>query len=160
MKRRVNRFFNLVVLLFAGFAVNSCDKMPSGTDLDGQWQMMKRYSKVSESSTAYEHYQDMKAERIYWRFQLDLLMIVSDRGNLNGHTAQTLARYRHDGNRLQILQTYINFVNRDSLITDPNTQSLVPVGIHGNATTFDVLRLNGREMVLRSQRDSIVFRKF
>lgn len=145
-----------ILAVVAMTLMSSCDKLPENGALDGRWQLMERYTHATPEALDYTVREDMKAKRIYWAFQLKLLSIKTYTSSLN----EILARFRHTGSTLELPQIYIHLGARDSLLTDPATEALVPIGIHGNATTFDVIRLNGKQMILRSEQDSLVFRKF
>ena len=138
----------------------SCDKTPKNGALDGQWQLMEIAEKVSPTDMDYSRITNKKDERIYWAFQLDLLNIYTQSGKLNGYTAYSTARFQLANGRLRIAPTYIHFDNRDSLLTDPHTTALEPMGIEGNAADFKVETLNSKKMVLSSDKRSLTFRKF
>lgn len=138
--------------------LSSCGKTPENGALDGMWQLMET-SEARPDGTFAESV-SRKAEGIYWSFQLELLMIHSQGSLLNGHTFDTAARFRFTGDKLDITQTYIHFDNRDSLLADPATLTLEPLGIRGNAASYDVERLDGKQMVLVSKDYRLVFRKF
>lgn len=145
----------VVVLL----ALSACDKTPKNGLLDGQWQLMEMATKTTPDAIDYTEVTNKKSERIFWRFQLDLLSIYTQLGNLNGHTGFSTARFQHANGQLNVAPTYIHFNNRDSLLTDPNTTALLPMGIRGNAANFKVEVLNSKKMVLTSQTDRLTFRK-
>lgn len=147
-----------LILLFLTLTYASCDKTPENGELDGQWQLMSMG--VHSNADTPLAYTDTKAQRIYWRFQLRLLTIYTAGYVLNGHTHSTTCRFEKSGNTLAITQTYIHYTNRDSLITDPTSASLAPVGIHGNAETFSIEKLDGKQMILHSDHHRLVFRKF
>ncbi len=147
-----------LILIFLTLTCASCDKMPENGELDGQWQLMSMGTR--NNADASPTYTDTKGQRIYWRFQLRLLMIHTAGAMLNGHTYDTACRFEKSGNTLAITQTYIHTLNRDSLITDPASTSLAPVGIRGNTETFSIEKLDGKQMILQSDHHRLVFRKF
>ena len=71
-----------------------------------------------------------------------------------------MARFEHSGNRLHVTHTYIHHRAEDILITDPATTQLEHVGIRGCSSSFEVKCLTSKRMVLCSERDSLVFRKY
>lgn len=143
----------LIAITFLITTLMGCEKLPENGKLDGQWQLME--IQRQEQPTKYT-----KDDAIYWRFQLDMLMIHSRKELLNGATYDTSARFKYNGNQLDITKTYIHFINRDSLLTDPNTTALVPLGIDGNAESFTIEELNRKNMVLTTEKKRLVFRKF
>ena len=149
-----------LILLWMMVITLSCDKLPSNGDLDGQWQLMELNRKSSPTDEAYNEKSNVKDQKIYWRFQLDLLMIHTSKAKLNGRTNDTSARFRHQGGELQLTQTYIHEFDKDELITDPNTTILESIGITGNTETFKVEQLNNERMVLVNNKKQLIFRKF
>lgn len=137
-----------------------CDKLPTNGELDGQWQLMQIEEKgeTSEGGTSTSY--STKEQRIYWAFQLDLLNIYTQLGNLNGHTPNTVGRFQHANGKLELPEFYIHFHNRDSLLTDPNTTALEHTGIRGNRASFQVELLNSKSMILSSDYNRLTFRKF
>ena len=129
-------------------------------ELDGQWQLMEIAYKNEPTNTDYDSIINKKDDRIYWNFQLDLMMIRTIGAKMNGFTEMTMARFNHNGNKLDITKTYIHYRERDSLIDDRNTNCLEPMGIKGNAEKFDVKELNNKRMVLTTSVKSLTFRKF
>ena len=129
-------------------------------ELDGQWQLMEIAYKNEPTSTDYDSVIIKKDDKIYWNFQLILMMIRTIGTNMNGFSEMTMARFNHKGNKLDITQTYIHYRERDSLIDDRNTRCLEPMGIKGNAEKFDVKELNNKKMVLSTDVKRLEFRKF
>lgn len=136
----------------------SCSKLSSNGDIDGRWQLLHIYSKTDAASAHYEQDQDLTAQQVYWSIQLDLLSITSS-DNLNGHTPETVARFTYAPPQFSITKAYIHYRDRDSLITDPLSTSLTPLGIRGNATNYSIVRLNKTSLILCSEQDSLVFYK-
>lgn len=136
----------------------SCSKLSNNGDIDGRWQLIHTYIKTDTEPDHYGMSEDKTAQQIYWSFQLDLLSITSS-DNLNGHTPETVARFVYAPPQLAITKTYIHYRDRDSLITDPLSTSLTPLGIRGNATNYRIARLNKTTLILCSEQDSLVFYK-
>ncbi len=135
--------------------VGSCGKVSHNGPLDGKWRLNACYSKANPTDASYIVYEDKSAERIFWSFQLNLLSITTA-DNLNGYTNETIARFSHEGDQLDIPQTYIHFRERDSLLTVPTT-ALVPIGLRSNTARFRVVSLSSSRMVLCSDQDSLLF---
>lgn len=147
----------LYTLLACALAV-ACEKTPVNGELDGKWKLCEMHSKPAATDAAYTQAADVQQEAIYWNFSLRLLSITSA-GNLNGHTQETVARFAYEGSSLSVTETYIHYRDRDSLIVDPQTTSLQPLGIRGNAARFRVAALTSSRLTLCSEMDSLVFRK-
>lgn len=142
--------FLLTSLLF------SCSKVSHNGKLDGRWRMKECYSKTSKEDTHYTQYSNKMGSSIFWSFHLNILQITSN-SLLNGHSNNTMCRFVYEGDRLSITNVYINFRDKDSLATDPNTTTFVPLGIRGNASNYHIKRLTSSEMILCSDMDSLIF---
>ena len=136
--------------------IGSCSKVSHNGNLDGRWRMKECYSKVSTDDAHYTLYTNKMENQIYWNFQLKLLQITSGL-QYNGKTYETICRFAYEEDRLSITSTYVHFRDRDSLITDPNTTSLLELGIRGNASNYHIKRLTSTEMILCSDMDSLIF---
>lgn len=150
--------FPIIIAIAALLA--ACEKYPANGDLDGQWQLMEISTKDTPTDIDYSHIASKKEDGIYWNFQLNLLMIRTMAKDLNGYTPFTAARFIHQGKKLDITSTYIHFRECDSLLTDPSTTALEPIGISGNAEKFEVQQLNNKRMVLTTPLKRLTFRKF
>ena len=156
----MKKLLSIILLVFSITVLFSCDKMTDNGKLDGQWQLMSIKYKNLPTDSTYSRIIPKKEEGIYWRFQLDLLMIHTQYSNLNGYTHKTTARFNDNGKQLDITETYINYFNKDSLLTDPNTRILSPIGIDGNAEKFNIDKLDKKRMILSTPVKQLVFRKF
>ena len=152
---------NHIILLFTFTLalISSCEKNPTNGDLDGQWQLLEISNKTVATDADYDTHISKKDDRIYWCFQLDLLMIRS-KENLNGQTPYTFARFNHSGKNLDLTSTYIHFRDKDELITETDTRILEPMGITGNAEKYVIQELNSKRMVLTTAVKRLTFRKF
>ncbi len=135
--------------------LTSCSKVSHNGYLDGKWRLRACYSKENPTDASYTIYKNKEPDSIYWSFQLNLLSITSP-GNLNGYSNETLARFAHEGDRLNITQTYIHFRESDSLLVD-HTDSLVRIGLRSNTARFRIVSLSSSRMVLCSDMDSLLF---
>lgn len=149
-----------LALLLGAATLASCDKTPMNGDLDGMWRLTEMHSKPTADAPTYSLQADLEAQRIFWNFQLRLLSIQNHDGRANSETNETVARFEHSGNRLHVTHTYIHHRAEDILITDPATTQLEHVGIRGCSSSFEVKCLTSKRMVLCSERDSLVFRKY
>ena len=150
----------LFLLTMALLAPAACDKLPENGPLDGQWQLMEIATRQTPGDDAYSQREAQKDKRVYWCFQLRLLCLRSATGNLNGRSYESMGRFRFTGDSLAVTELYVHFRSRDSLVTDPCTTMFEPFGIAGCADTFRIERLDGRQMVLRSNSRRLTFRKF
>ena len=149
-----------LALLLGAATLASCDKTPMNGDLDGMWRLTEMHSKPTADAPTYSLQAVLEAQRIFWKFQLRLLSIHNYDELANSETKETVARFEHSGNRLHVTHTYIHHRAEDILITDPATTQLEHVGIRGCSSSFEVKCLTSKRMVLCSERDSLVFRKY
>ena len=149
-----------LALLLGAATLASCDKTPMNGDLDGMWRLTEMHSKPTADAPTYSLQAVLEAQRIFWNFQLRLLSIQNHDGLANSETNETVARFEHSGNRLHVTHTYIHHRAEDILITDPATTQLEHVGIRGCSSSFEVKCLTSKRMMLCSERDSLVFRKY
>ena len=149
-----------LALLLGAATLASCDKTPMNGDLDGMWRLTEMHSKPTADAPTYSLQAVLGTQRIFWNFQLRLLSIQNHDGLANSETNETVARFEHSGNRLHVTHTYIHRRAEDILITDPATTQLEGVGIRGCSSSFEVKCLTSKRMVLCSERDSLVFRKY
>lgn len=149
-----------LALLLGAATLASCDKTPMNGDLDGMWRLTEMHSKPTADAPTYSLQAVLEAQRIFWNFQLRLLSIQNHDGLANSETNETVARFEHSGNRLHVTHTYIHRRAEDILITAPATTQLEHVGIRGCSSSFEVKCLTSKRMVLCSERDSLVFRKY
>ena len=149
-----------LALLLGAATLASCDKTPMNGDLDSMWRLTEMHSKPTADAPTYSLQADLRAQRIFWNFQLRLLSIQNHDGLANSETNETVARFEHSGNRLHVTHTYIHRRAEDILITDPATTQLEGVGIRGCSSSFEVKCLTSKRMVLCSERDSLVFRNY
>lgn len=140
-------------------SIHSCSKLSDNGDLDGKWQLLEMYSKTTESAANYTEFENKADKRIYWMFQMELLNIRSWTRLENVLGEDIMARFAHNGNEMRVGPTYVHFRERDSLLTDPSTTLLEPVGIRGNAANFQIKVLNSKSMILCSEKDSLIFKK-
>lgn len=142
------------------FALTACEKTPVNGALDGMWQLMEVSEKDASAENGWAAPRLVKGGGIYWNFQLALLVIHSQHQPLNGYTFDTAARFRHEGGRLDITEMYVHYENRDSLIIDPTTTIFEPLYIRSNHASYVVERLTGKELILCSDYNRLLFRKF
>ena len=138
----------------------ACDKTPVNGDLDGEWILQEIHSKTSPSDMQYNHkHTDKRQSPTFWNVAQQLIGINTPLELHNGKTNDTFCRFAYSGNRLNITDNYVHYRDSDSLLTDSSIQLLTEVGIRGNATTFEIKRLSGSQLILCSEMDSLIFRK-
>lgn len=128
----------------------ACDIETSGNgDLDGYWSL-RQIDTLETAGTA-----DVSEQRIFWSVQHNLLQ-ADDR---TGAHASCLFRFQHTGNTLVLSSPYAyGRENGDDPIDDVTL--LQPFGINAIPETFTIEKLNGSDMVLRSEPLRLHFRKY
>ena len=163
-----------VYIILCSAIFYSCDKMPENGELDGMWQMLEEQhlSSTPDGGIVVDSVTNKKSEGVFWGFQLKLMSIRTPFNMYyhNGFSQLSLCRFVHEGKTLDITQMYIHLdsrdfgttqtVTRDSLVTDPATTAFSTVGIKGNKTRFIIERLDRHAMILRSDYNRLVFRKY
>ncbi len=145
--RRIILALSLLGLL--SFA--SCDlEMSDNGELDGFWQLA-RIDTIGGGSS------DMVPTRLFWSVQLHLLEL-SDHGS--GHNNKTyLLRFDQDGSHLRVYDPYQSARNEgDKPVADAAV--LQPYGIQSLDETFEILRLDGDKLQLRSSLLQLEFNRY
>lgn len=149
-------FSALLLLLVVHLLFAQCDKLPRNGALDGQWQVTAIDGK------------EVKAKRLYWRFQLDLVQFVSLTHSLQGanpdkevHSNKVMSRFEHQGQQLRFHSAYlIGRTKGDILVTPEMGLDFSLFGFSSFPITFDIESLNSDRMVLVHDGRRIEFRKF
>lgn len=141
--KKILYIFSTLLLFF------SCDiESSKNGDLDGYWHL-ERVDTLSTSGSL-----DLSQEKLFWAFQKDLLQ-------LRGDEQEFYLRFNHHDNHLDLSDPHL----RDREKGDPAIRSstmylILPYGINEEQEYFQVITLNGDDMVLRNQDLQLWFRKF
>lgn len=148
----MTRFFRWPLLFLTLCLLSTCTHLPRNGWLDGQWQLVKQNG------------EDMKPQRIYWRFQLDLMELYSPTIRLETTLPYThvLCRFAHEGQQLTLSSTYLALrgEGRDTLITPQMHIDLSPLGVRRIPTTFRILSSSSQTMTLESDNEIWELRHF
>ena len=130
-----------------------CDrKWPMNGALDGQWQLLTVETRADGVVT------DRKDEQLYFRFQLQLMMLTDLGGNGYG---TYVGRMTYD-QEAQIVQTQeMNVRNNtgDSGIA-ATAEQLASFGLDNGVTRFEVVKADGDHLILESDYARLTLRKF
>ncbi|MCF0236009.1 MAG: lipocalin-like domain-containing protein [Bacteroidaceae bacterium] len=134
---------HLLTLLFAlglALGLHQCAKVPRNGLLDGQWQLVA-------IDTA-----DVRAQRIYWRFQLDMVQYYPLYARLNTDLNYTSihSRFAHTARQLTLSAPFLSLraEGRDSILPPDTSIEFTPVGLPQLPITFEVQSLTSSELVL------------
>lgn len=148
---KISRKIYLFLIAIVACIITSCEnKWPINGDLDGQWQLMtlEQDGKIKE----------MKEERVYWNFQLHMLMLCSKE--------IYYAHFEHDGSTIRLFD--ISFSSANEKAEDDNIRMseeeiksiLSPLGISKKNETYEIERLTDETMILKTDDKLLRFRKF
>lgn len=130
-----------------------CDrKWPMNGALDGQWQLLMVETRADGVVT------DRKDEQLYFRFQLQLMMLTDLGGNGYG---TYVGRMTYD-QETQVVQTQeMNVRNNtgDSGIA-ATAEQLASFGLDNGVTRFEVVKADGDHLILESDYARLTLRKF
>lgn len=127
-------------------------KWPMNGALDGQWQLLTVENREDGTVT------DRKEERLFYRFQLQLLMII----NLgdNGYGAY-IGRMTYDQKAQTVEIWEMNVRNNEGDSGIPATaEQLAPFGMTSGQTVFHVVEADRKRLVLETEERRLTFRKF
>ena len=153
---------HILLMLAAGainmlltFMMSACEiETSQNGDLDGYWHL-EQIDSLDNGHTA-----DVSAQRCFWGAQLRLINATDyDSGNPGYYFRFTLT-----ASTLTINEAYANHWHEDAEdggdipITDPT--ELQHYGVNRLPETFNIEKLNGSTMILRSEKLRMTFKKF
>ena len=83
----------IYIIMCVAMMLTSCDKWPENGKLDGMWQLTSIATDGEEAVSTI-------GDGIYWKVQLDLIMIHTTHETLNGRTFDTSATFDYKGKSL------------------------------------------------------------
>lgn len=136
MKKLRFLFFAVLLSMFA-----SCDLETSDNgDLDGFWHLVS----VDTWANSANPHTDLSEVKIFWAFQMKLLQ-------LRGTGQELYMRFLHENNTLRLYDPHLKDREKGDPIVDESTlHFLFPYGINSKEETFQVIQLDGDEMVLQN----------
>ena len=150
MKTTIKRtmHYGLVCLLLCLLA--GCKKAPMNSNIEGFWQLLE-FTTQADGETH-------PCNRIYYSIQL-WVAEVSERGGDLGITPFR-GRYRYDEETntvtLKEMSTYATPEN-----SRPATrEELHPFGLDSTDTTFDVIKADGKWLILKSDYATLILKRF
>ncbi len=150
MKTTIKRtmHYGLVCLLLCLLA--GCKKAPMNSNIEGFWQLLE-FTTEADGETH-------PCNRIYYSIQL-WVAEVSERGGDLGITPFR-GRYRYDEETntvtLKEMSTYATPEN-----SRPATrEELHPFGLDSTDTTFDVIKADGKSLILKSNYATLTLKRF
>lgn len=142
-----------ILVAFTSFLV-SCDIETSDNgNLDGYWHI------VAVDTLANSAHTDMSNQKVYWAFQKNLLQL---RGSTDTEKAlqEFYLRFSLDKDMLTLSDIHLRDREKDDPLVDESTMPLIYIyGINQMRESFQVLKLNGHEMVIQNETIRISFVK-
>lgn len=147
MKARINKNLNILIMLLCCMIFSSgCEKAPMNGNADRQWQLMH-----FETADGTIH----PCERIYYAIQLQLVEIRDKSENKHG---TFVGRFNYDQEAEKItVKEFSAPYNTNTLAT---REQLLPFGMDSTETVFDVIKADGKSLILRSDYATLTFRSF
>lgn len=133
--------------LLVPFCLSCTDKAPEYPDLEGYWKQEWIEDEATDGQS--------ECNRLFWAFQLG----VSEIRDLGGNGYGTYV-CRYDYNEGAATLRMYNFRVKGNQSQEADVDKLKHFGIPSGDVTFEVVRLDGDHMVLRSGGTSLYFRSF
>lgn len=145
------RIFPLLLLLCLP-AFFSCRKAPLDSNIEGMWRL-DRLTTLADGADRTD------CHRIFYSIQLQLVEVAEKQCTHGYPTCIGLITYNDDHSRL----TMKSFRRRES--TGDNgkpvpVEDLLPYGMNATESTFEVLKADGRHLVLQSDYARLEFTRF
>lgn len=138
----------LVIGFFCMLMCLSCTgKAPMNGNLDGNWQLMR----IEDRTTG----ETENCHRLYWAIQLWVIELT-DKGD--NHFGNYIGRFVYDkDNNAIVISDFRLRSDENKLATE---DQLIHYGIPSSDATFDVVKANGKELILQSETAILYFRSF
>ena len=142
MKRKISYILPLLCSVLTVIAVTSCRQAPINGKLDGQWQVM-----------TIEHLTEGRTETPHVATYIDLnLHVVNLRRNSAGGAVAGNMNYDKTASTVSMDFPY----NQDS----DGFLALRMWGIYTNPVVFEIIKLDGKQLVMRSPASIVTCRRF
>lgn len=142
-----------ICLLMTSMVSGGCKKSPN-SDIEGFWQLLE--------FTTLEDGEVHECERLYYSIQLWVVEIAQKQGTIKLDHEMYRGRYSYDEDANTVsmtdFSTYPNVNNDTSVVAE--LSDLKHFGLNSVNTTFDVISVNKRSMVLESDYARLTFKRF
>ncbi|WP_246497785.1 lipocalin-like domain-containing protein [Phocaeicola coprophilus] len=150
MKTTIKRtmHYGLVCLLLCLLA--GCKKAPMNSNIEGFWQLLE-FTTQADGETH-------PCNRIYYSIQLWVAEVSERGGDLGAGSFRGRYRYDEETNTVTLkeMSTYATPEN-----SRPATQEeLHPFGLDSTDTTFDVIKADGKWLILKSDYATLTLKRF
>lgn len=159
----ISKKISILITILSYVLFSSCEnKMPVNGKLEGMWQVM-----------SIEHegvFTDLKDQKVYWSFQLNLVQLSS---SLNGYT-RMYARFIRDKNELDFYDFVYNSENalesdNNEWVSPENSSVLNRWAIYSDSDPnnngrikikYTIKTINDSFLIVENAHDTILLRKF
>lgn len=142
------KVFSLVIGLFCLIGWSSCtDKAPINGNLDGQWQLMH----IEDRSTG----ETIDCHRLYWAIQLWVIELKDRGDNKYGDYIGRFV-YNEEENTVRVSDFRVRY-DEDKLATE---NQLLQYGIPSTDAVLEVVKADGKNLILQSETSILYFRSF
>ena len=150
MMRKILYTIVALIVVMAAMTFNACTiETSEAGDFEGMWHLT-RVDTIATGGVL-----DKSNDKMYWSFQFKLMQATDK----TGRRSNILMRYIAGDGTLKLHTPYIyNRGNGDKPLEDTNL--LKPYGINNLEEEFQVLKLGGGKMQLKSDLLILTFRKF
>ena len=139
------------LLVFLLVLLGGCEKAPINSDIEGMWKL-EEYTTTEDGVTH-------PCERIYYSIQLWVVDIAEKQGTKGYASSIGRFAYGEDENTVIMKDFYYRKGTTDS--KEPTKlEDLQPYGLNSLETTFEIVKSDGKNMVLRSDYATLTFSKF
>lgn len=135
----------LAIILIVHLVPTACSQAPDNGNLDGLWHL-RTVENLADGTL-----RDVKEERVYYAIQLRLVSLRrADRYN------SLIGRSDHNDGSL-ILHSFVILDKEDQQATETDLKHYY---LEGTTSKFEIVELNKKTMILRSDTQELCFRKF
>lgn len=145
------KHIGFILFITTLFILSSCKKEPINRDIEGFWKL----TEFTTTSDEKVH----PCERIYYSIQLQIAELSEKGGSLGLPTLKGLYRYDEAQNRITINQLYYQSGGTGDFST-PDTDMLNGYGLNSANTEFEVIKADGKNLVIRSDYATLTLRRF
>lgn len=138
--------YGLVCLLLSLLA--GCKKAPMNSNIEGFWQLLE-FTTEADGETH-------PCNRIYYSIQLWVAEVSERGGDLGAGSFRGRYRYDEETNTVTLKDTY----DLPEYSRPATREELHPFGLDSTDTTFDVIKADGKSLILKSDYATLTLKRF
>lgn len=150
MKTTIKRtmHYGLVCLLLCLLA--GCKKAPMNSNIEGFWQLLE-FTTEADGETH-------PCNRIYYSIQLWVAEVSERGGDLGAGSFR--GRYRYDEETNTVTLKEMSTYDLPEYSRPATREELHPFGLDSTDTTFDVIKADGKSLILKSDYATLILKRF